>query len=289
MPSTPIGSTQNSERTRQTYLRCVERFAHHAGRPLAELGEAQVRAFLLSLLAERRVNATLGVYAAALKFLYATTLHRPQEVAHIPLPPPRRPLPDILSPGEVQRVLGAARDARERAVLMTAYGAGLRVSEICQLGHTDIDDRRMLIHVRHAKGGKDRFVMLSRRLLAALRDHGRSDTRTGPHLFPGDRSGRPITARAIQRIVRAVSVASGVGKRLTPHVLRHCFATHLLESGTDIRTIQRLLGHESIQTTAIYLHVGTDTIAGTRSPLDRLPRPRSRPTPGRVATRRRVD
>ncbi len=261
-----------SPRTRDTYLRCVKRFLAYHGRSPNELGEADIRAFLLHLLVERNLRpATHVTYVAALKFLYNTTLGRPREVARIPWPRVPETLPPVLSTGEVQQLLSAGRSARHRTLLMLAYGAGLRISEVCALQVTDVDSGRMLIHVRGAKGGKDRYVMLSERLLAELREYCRHRRRPGPHLFPGAKAGRPVSVRTVQRIVRQVATACGLAKRVTPHLLRHCFATHLFETGTDIRMIQRLLGHTSIRTTARYTAVSTRHIGGTRSPLDNLP------------------
>lgn len=260
-----------SARTRDTYMRCVRRFLAHHRRSPAELGEADVRAFLLHLVVERKLRpATHLTYVAALKFLYTTTLRRPGEVERIPWPRVPETLPDVLSPGEVRRLLSAGRNVRQRVLLMLAYGAGLRISEICSLPAKDIDRQRMLIHVRGAKGGRDRYVMLSERLLAALREYWRLGRPPRPHLFPGRQPGRPISPRTIQRMVHRVGRACGVGRRVTPHLLRHCFATHLLEAGTDVRVIQRLLGHASIRTTARYTAVSAHHIGGMRSPLDDL-------------------
>ncbi len=186
----------HSARTRDTYLRCVGRFvAYHELSP-TQLGEEDIRAFLLHLVVERKLRpATHVTYVAALKFLYTTTLHRPQEVARIPWPCLPETLPDVLSPDEVQRLLSTGRNVRHRALLMLAYGAGLRISEICALQVRDVDSERMLIHVRGAKGGKDRYVMLSRRLLTGLRNYWRVGRPPGPFLFPGREADRPVSAR----------------------------------------------------------------------------------------------
>ena len=266
--------------TRYHYLRCVRSFVAHVGRSPAALGEDEVRAFLLHLIHERKAKpATLRMYVAALKFLYATTLRRPEVVARVPWPNVPEHLPDILAPAEIVRLLETVRSMKHRAILMVAYGAGLRISEVCSLQVGDIDSQRMVIHVRDGKGGKDRYVMLSERLLAVLRQYWRLAKPRGPFLFPGKRGAPHVQPTTVQRMLQKVVAACGLSKRVTPHVLRHCFATHLLEAGTDVRTIQQLLGHSSIRTTARYVQVSTRQIGQTRSPLDKLDLPLDEPEP----------
>jgi site-specific recombinase XerD len=156
---------------------------------------------------------------------------------------------------------------------MTTYAAGLRLSEACHLAPRDIDSQRMVIHVRHGKGGDERYVMLSERLLAVLRAYWRNARPAGEYLFVGARRGTPPSSTSVRRVIRKALVAAGIKKPVTPHLLRHSFATHLLETGTDLRTIQVLLGHRSITTTQLYTQVSTARIARTRSPLDLLPTP----------------
>jgi len=260
--------------TRYEYLRCVRSFAAHYGKSPAVLGEAEIRAFLLHLIHERQAKpATIRMYVAALKFLYATTLRRPEVVARIPWPQVPEHLPDILSPAEIVQLLHAVHSLKHRVVLMIAYGAGLRISEVCALQVGDIDSQRMVIHVRDGKGSKDRYVMLSERLLAVLRTYWRLTKPRGTFLFPGMRGAPHLQPTTVQRMLQKVVVTCGFSKRVTPHVLRHCFATHLLEAGTDVRTIQQLLGHSSIRTTARYTHISTRQIGQTRSPLDTLDLP----------------
>jgi len=260
-----------SSLTRYHYLRCVRSFAAHYGRSPAALGEAEIRAFLLHLLHERKAKpATVRMYVAALKFLYATTLRRPEVVARIPWPQVPERLPDILTPAEIVQLLQAVRSMKHRVILMIAYGAGLRISEVCSLQVGDIDSQRMVIHVRDGKGGKDRYVMLGERLLAVLREYWRLAKPRGAVLFPGMKGAPHVQPTTVQRMLQTVVAACGFSKRVTPHVLRHCFATHLLEAGTDVRTIQQLLGHASIRTTARYTQISTRQIGQTRSPLDRL-------------------
>jgi site-specific recombinase XerD len=180
-----------------------------------------------------------------------------------------------LSPEEVREFFRAIKNIRHRAILMTAYAAGLRVSEVVALRVEDIDSQRMVIRVRQAKGRKDRYVMLSPRLLDLLREYWKArrrqpNVRSSPWLFPGQDPTRPMTSKSVHAACKAVCEASGLSKRVTVHTLRHSFATHLLEAGTDIRTIQVLLGHRNIKTTALYTHVSTATLEATHSPLDRL-------------------
>ena len=204
-------------------------------------------------------------------FLYRVTLDRPGVVRRIPFPRQvRERLPEILSPGEVAQLLGAVRRPKHRAMLMVAYGAGLRASELCALIPADIDSQRMLIRVRAGKGDKDRYVMLSPRLLAALREYWRLRPPEGPYLFPSPRPGKPLSRMAVFRLVRVAARRAGLRKRVNPHMLRHSFATHLLEAGTDIRVIQVLLGHRSLRTTARYVMVSREHVGTVQSPLDAL-------------------
>ena len=257
--------------TRYHYLRCVRSFAAHYGRSPAVLGEAEIRAFLLHLIRDRQAKpATVRMYVAALKFLYTTTLRRPDVVARIPWPQVPEKLPDILTPVEIMQLFEAVHSMKHRVVLMLAYGAGLRISEVCSLQVSDIDSQRMVIHVRDGKGGKDRYVMLGDRLLGVLREYFRLTTPQGSFLFPGTKGAPHLQPNTVQRMLQTVVATCGFSKRITPHVLRHCFATHLLEAGTDVRTIQQLLGHASIRTTARYTQISTRQIGQTRSPLDRL-------------------
>jgi len=260
--------------TRYHYLRCARSFAAYYRKSPAALGEAEIRAFLLHLIDERQAKpATVRMYVAALKFLYAITLRRPEVVARIPWPQVPEHLPDILTAAEIVQLLQAVHSLKHRVVLMIAYGAGLRISEVCSLEVGDIDSQRMVIHVRDGKGAKDRYVMLSERLLAVLRDYWRLTKPPGSFLFPGTRGAPHLQPNTVQRMLQTVVAACGLSKRVTPHVLRHCFATHLLEAGTDIRTIQQLLGHSSIRTTARYTQISTRQIGQTRSPLDTLDLP----------------
>lgn len=255
--------------TKNKYLQYAKNFiAYHRQSP-TDLGEAEIREFLLHLIHERESgSATQRMYVAAIKFLYTTTLDRPEVVAKIPWPKQVQTLPDILTGAEVERLFQQIASLKHRAILMTAYGAGLRISEACSLQLTDIDSTRMLIHVHEGKGAKDRYVMLSKRLLETLRTYRRAVHPPGPFLFPGAIPGRPITIGTVEHVMHEAVVQCQFNKRITVHSLRHGFATHLLEMGTDIRIIQKLLGHSSIQTTARYTKVTERHIERIKSPLD---------------------
>jgi integrase/recombinase XerD len=257
--------------TRVEYLRCSRHLAAYYRRSPAELSADEVRAYLLHLTSELGYSpANLKIHVAALKFLYTITLNRPEVVARIPYPKVPHTLLDIPSPGEVAKVLGAVRSPHYRMILLCAYGAGLRVTEACNLCIGDIDSTRMVIHVRAGKGGRDRYAMLSPVLLDSLRQYYRTARPAKPYLFPGAVAGQAVRPEGVQTAVRMALGRSGVAKRITPHTLRHAFATHALEAGTDLRVIQVLLGHATIRTTTRYVHVSTRLIAATRSPLDAI-------------------
>jgi site-specific recombinase XerD len=260
-----------SPRTITEYMPWVRRLRTHVGRSPARLGEGEVRAFVLHLV---RVEC-VGPWAhkmcvAALRFLYGEVLGKPEVLKALPLPTVPKSLPVVLSGSEVEDLLGALVSVKVRAAVMCAYGAGLRATEVCTLKPHDVDSKRGVIHVRNGKRGKDRVVMLSGRLLEVLRAYWRAErpSREG-FLFPG-RSAGHIHANTIRRAMRKAARAVGIVKRVYPHLMRHAFATHLLESGTDLRVIQVLLGHASIRTTTRYAHVSTAHIARTKSPLDLL-------------------
>jgi len=257
--------------TKEAYLLRAKHFAEWHGRSPAEMGEAEVRAYLLYLVREKKVGpATHAMYVAAIKFLYEVTLGRPEVVAGIPYPKRPKKLPDILSGSQVEGLFAAIRSIKLLAICMTAYGGGLRISEVCELKPEDIDSARMLIHVRDGKGSKDRYVPLSPRLLSTLRQYWKHARPKPPYLFPGRIPGRSITTAAVEKALAKVVARCAFGKRVTPHSLRHGYATHQLEVGTNLRVIQRLLGHSSVQTTARYTHVSVEHIGRIKSPLDLL-------------------
>jgi integrase/recombinase XerD len=260
-------------RTIQVYTGCVADFARHFHASPEDLGPEHVRSYLLHLVQARQVSLSVFNQARhALQFLYHVTLGKDWVVADVVCPKTPKKLPVVLSPDEMARFLDALDNPKHRALLMTAYAAGLRLSEVSRLRVEDIDSARMVIHVRQGKGQKDRDVMLSPRLLVVLRQYWKR-SRPEPFLFPGCEPDRPVSPRTVQMVCRRALVASGLSKRVSMHTLRHSFATHLLESGTDLRTIQVLLGHRSFSTTARYVHVATAALASTRSPFDDLARP----------------
>lgn len=259
-----------SRRTQKTYVDAVARFAAHFGRSPDQLSSEQIRAFLVHLVEEKRVSWSLfNQTVCALRFFYKVTLGRAELVPDIPFPRGTKKLPTVLSADEVTRLLQAVRQPKHRMVLMTIYATGLRISEALSLKVGDIDSERMVIHVRQGKGNKDRTVMLSAQLLSALREYARR-VRPRDWLFPGRRQDHALHPTAIQRSCAAAVRKAGLGKHASVHTLRHSFATHLLEAGTDLRLIQTLLGHKSITTTAVYTHVSAQRLHATPSPLDRL-------------------
>ena len=263
-----------SPRTQESYLFQAGLFARHFRQSPALLGPEQIRAYQLYLTNEKKLATNSILLAvAALRFLYQVTLQKKWTLPEV-LPLPRKPqkLPVVLSPEEVGRFLDCVESAKPGAVLTTCYAAGLRVSEAVRLKASDINSQRMVIRVDQGKGQKDRYVMLSPRLLEILRSYWRV-VRPKDGLFPGDVSGRPLTTDAVEKACRKARRVAGLAKPITPHSLRHAFAVHLLESGTDVRTIQLLLGHRSLATTARYLRIATSKVCSTTSPLDLLPRP----------------
>jgi integrase/recombinase XerD len=259
-----------SARTINTYVSRVGTFARHFGRSPQDLGRDDVRAYLLHLVQKKKVSwSVYNQTLAALRFLYEVTLGRKDVLERIPFPKQPKRLPVVLSLDEVARFLAAIVGIKHRAILMTAYAAGLRLSEVTGLRVADIDSKRMVIRVQQAKGRRDRYVMLSPRLLALLREYWKL-VRPTDWLFPGDVPGQPITGKAVHLSCVRAAQDAGLGKHVTVHTLRHSFATHLLEAGTDLRTIQVLLGHRKLETTAIYTHVSPAAVEATRSPLDRI-------------------
>jgi integrase/recombinase XerD len=256
--------------TIKAYVRCVARFARHSHCSPDRLGREHVRSYLLHLLNEQHVSHSYyKLTRCALRFFYRETLGRDDVPASLaPVKQPRS-LPVVLGPDELARFFAAVKNLKHRALLMTAYAAGLRVSEVTRLRVADIDSARMVIRVRSGKGQKDRYVMLSPRLLEILRAYWKA-ARPGDFLFPGAAADQPLTTGSVRKVCSRARHAAGLDKHVTVHTLRHSFATHLLESGTDLRTIQVLLGHHSFNTTARYVHVATASLPSTQSPFDRL-------------------
>ena len=255
--------------TQRCYVHAVAKFARYFNRSPDRLGLTDVRTYQIHLASSGMSWAGCNVAVCALRFFYGVTLGRSAMVERIPYARKRRQLPVILSADEVVQFLAAVPNLKHRTALMTAYAAGLRVSEVVRLRIADIDSGRMLIRVEPGKGGRDRYVMLSPQLLGMLRGYWR-ETRPAHWLFPGHDESRPLDASVLQWACRTARTAAKLGKPVTVHTLRHSFATHLLEAGTDIRTIQVLLGHHDLSTTARYTQVATTTIGNTASPFDRL-------------------
>jgi len=258
-----------SPATQRSYVHAVLRFARFFDCSPERLGLEDVRTFQVHLVAGGISWPALNQTVCALRFLYGVTLKQAELPERIPYARTSRKLPVVLSADEVVRFLEAVPSLRTRAALTTAYAAGLRASEAASIKIADIDSGRMVIRVEQGKGGRDRYVMLSPQLLGILRSYWRL-ARPAHWLFPGRDREHPINPTVLHAGCRSACAACGLSKRVTVHTLRHSFATHLLENGTDVRIIQALLGHRSLNTTARYTQVATSTIRGTPSPLDRL-------------------
>jgi site-specific recombinase XerD len=261
-----------SRRTQESYVSQVAQFAAFFGKSPEHLGIEHIRQYQVHLVEKRRLSwSKLNQTVCALRFLYGKILGKEWAITHIPFPKKQRRLPEVISPAEVAQFLAAVKNIKYRAILMTAYGCGLRLSEVCNLQVQDVDSHRMVLRVRLGKGQKDREVMLPQNLLEVLRAYWKEvRPKKKLWLFPGHDCNRPISVSAVQVACKNALKDSGLCKKVTVRLLRHCFATHLLEAGTDIRTIQTLLGHASLRTTAVYTHVSANTMRNTRSPLDSL-------------------
>jgi integrase/recombinase XerD len=260
-------------RTIETYVGRIVAFAKHFGRSPDLLGPEEVRAFQLHLLAQRASWSSFNQAVCALRFLYGTTLGRPEQLPMIPYGKRPKVLPSVLAADEVVRLINAAELPRDRLFVQVAYGCGLRLSELIHLRVGDIDSARMVIHVRQGKGAKDRLVPLSGRLLEALRAYWRR-YRPATWLFPGDKPGQPISGSNMQRRFGQLVKRVGLTKHCSLHTLRHSYATHLLEAGVDLLTLKLLLGHKTLETTTRYLHVSTQRLQQTPSLLDLLALPK---------------
>jgi integrase/recombinase XerD len=258
-----------SPATQRSYVHAVAKFSRYFGRSPERLGLEDVRAFQVHLVSTAISWPALNQTVCALRFFYGVTLGHAEIPERIPYAREPRKLPVVLSADEVVRFLEAVPGLKTRTALTTAYAAGLRTSEAVGLRIDDIDSGRMVIRIRHGKGGKDRYVMLSAQLLGILRTYWRL-ARPRDWLFPGRDESRPIDVQVLYAACRSACAAAGLGKRVTVHTLRHSFATHLLENGTDLRIIQVLLGHSNLSSTARYTQVSTGLIRRTASPLDRL-------------------
>ena len=266
-----------SQRTAECYLRVVEEFAMYFHRPPDQLGPEQIRQYQAHLFTDRKLDAnTVCQHLSALRFFYVKTLKRNFSVEETPFPKRASRLPDILSREEVQQLIESASTPLHRVWLLMLYATGMRREELVQLKVSDIDSARMLIHIHQSKGQKDRDIMLSPRLLEELREYWRrTDPKPKTYLFAG--GGRahatdvPVSVKSIYFAVKQAAKNAGLKKHIHPHTLRHCFATHLLEAGADLRTIQLLLGHADLKTTSRYLHMSEAHLRAIASPLDSLP------------------
>jgi integrase/recombinase XerD len=257
--------------TRRSYTYCVAQFSRfHGDRHPQDLGTEEVRAYFEHLAGAVLTASTVGVSYAALSYYYRHVVQRPEVMLPIPRRKRHRKVPEILSVAEVGRLFAAMPSLRARTIAMLMYGSGLRVSEACALRIEDIDSARNVLRVREGKGGHDRYTLLGAPLLAALRTYWKERRPRGPLLFPGLDPSRPITRDVVQRAVKAAAKSAGLRKRVTPHTLRHCFATHMIESGAELRTVQVLLGHASVNSTTIYVRVGIERLSTTSGPLDML-------------------
>jgi integrase/recombinase XerD len=261
-------------KTQHDYLRIVSRFAVFLGRSPGSAAPEDVRRFQVEQREAGMAAPGMNSHVAALRFFFTTTLDRPdlsRRLVRVSYP---RRLPMVLSPDEVARLLAATTCLKHRAALSVAYGAGLRVAEVAALKVADIDSRRMLIRVERGKGGRDRNAMLSPDLLALLRTWWKEGHQQGVMsagwLFPGQSGTKPISTRQLSRVVEDAAKAAEISKHVSPHTLRHSFATHLLEDGVDIRVIQVLLGHAKLENTALYTKVATRTVRAVISPLDKV-------------------
>ena len=264
-----------TENTTRSYIRTVEDFARRFRRPPDRLGPRHIREYQAELFQKRNLSpGTVAIRLAALRFFYTKTLRRAWSVAETPYPKKAHRLPTILSQEEVAQLIDAARSPYHRTILMTLYATGVRNAELTHLKVSDVDSQRMVIHVQGGKGRRDRDVLLSPKLLDELRKHWcRLPKKRSLWLFPGNHhhsGGQPIDTKTVWHACQKAAGHAGIKKGVHPHTLRHCFATHLLEAGADLRTIQILLGHRDLKETTIYLHLSQRHLHATASPLDSL-------------------
>src|SRR5260370_18512831 len=263
-----------SQTTVKGDLKIVESFAKHFDRAPDQLGPEQIRAYRVYLFSERKLNArTVGYHTAALRFFFCKTLKRAYPIEEVPYPKAPRRLPTILTQDEAVRLIDAASNLFHRAMLMTVYSTGMRRAEMCQLKVEDIDSERMLIHIRQGKGRRDRDVPLSPKLLETFRQYCMC-MKPKTYLFPGtvngSRADKPITPKMLWEACREAAQRAGITKPVRPHLLRHSFATHLLEGGADLPTVQALLGHADLKLTSIYLHLSERHLRSAGTPLDNM-------------------
>jgi integrase/recombinase XerD len=260
-----------SKSTQGSYLKTAEQLAAYFGRPVVEIERDELRAYVEHLRGQARSASWMKMQLAAIVFLYGKTLGRPTDVSFVVWPRQYSPLPPVLSQGEVAAFLEVLRHPVYRAIAMVLYGTGLRIDEALSLEVGDIDGARGVLRVRHGKGDRAREVKLSPTLYQWLRDYWSKERPRPPYLFTSRRTGRPPTQAAVRSAFGAAAEQARITKPVRPHVLRHSYATHLLDAGTDVRIIQALLGHNSLQTTMRYTRVSTAVLQKVPSPLDLLP------------------
>jgi integrase/recombinase XerD len=257
-----------SPKTVSCYLHWMLQFVRHNGRSPVEMGDEEIRDYLHHLIKVKEVSqSSINQAYSAMKFFYATTLEREWNCTKIPRIKNSKKLPVVLAMEEVEALLGCIDNLKHRAILMTIYSGGLRIGEATRLKISHLDSKRMTIRVENGKGSKDRYTLLGHRTLALLRDYWRA-YRPEEWLFPGANPAEPISPASVRMVFKRALQKAGIGKKATVHTLRHSFATHLLESGTDLYYIQRLLGHTTAKTTSVYLHIAGKDIARVRSPID---------------------
>ncbi|MFB0565598.1 MAG: tyrosine-type recombinase/integrase [Candidatus Aminicenantaceae bacterium] len=257
--------------TQKKYLAQVAAFANHFHKSPQLLGIEDIRVFLLYLAREKKFSSSsINVTVSALRFLYKVTLGCKWDIEKIHFARREKKLPVVLSPEEVAQFLKAVKSRKHQVILMTSYATGLRILEATRLKISDIDTRRMAIRVQQGKGKRDRYVMLSRKLLLILREYWKK-YRPSSWLFYGETKNSPLSPGTVRQVCRLASFESGLKKRVTPHILRHSFATYLLEQGVNLRTIQILLGHKSPKSTTVYTHIAVQNLKATTSPFDTLP------------------
>jgi integrase/recombinase XerD len=263
-----------SQTTVNAYLKIVEGFAKHFDKAPDQLGADEIRSYQVYLLKEKKLGArTVRHWTAALRFFFCKTLKRNYPVEEVPYPKAPRRLPNILTQEEAALLIDSASNLLHRTMLMTLYSTGVRRAELCRLKVEDIDSKRMILHIRQGKKNRDRDVPLSPKLLETLREYWQW-MRPKTYLFPGTKDGwradKPITAKVPWEACREAAERAGITKRVAPHLLRHSFATHLVEGGADLPTVQLLLGHSDLKATSIYLHLSERHLKAAGTPLDKL-------------------
>ncbi len=260
-----------SPKTVTCYLTCMVNFVRHYGRSPAEMGEEEIRSYLHCLIKEKKASqSSINQAYSAMKFFYEVTLGRVWNGIRIPRSKTRKKLPLVLSMKEVHSLLASVDNLKHRAILTTIYSGGLRLGEATRLRVSDIDGERMTILVQQGKGNKDRYTLLGQRAREILRLYYKA-YRPTEWLFPSKDPAQPLSGSSVQRVFKKALHQAGIKKKASVHTLRHCFATHLLESGTDLYHIQRLLGHTTAKTTSVYLHITGRDLAKVKSPIDLLP------------------